>query len=265
MKAGTAIAWFAAACLPSTALAQPADLPIPAATTSTYPPGVAVGRVDGEPVYVGPGGRTLYGMDMRTLLREGPDPSQYCRGECAATWEPLLAPVGTAANIVYPGVRSPTIPPPDNPIPNQKAPDWSVIHGPQGPQWVYKGWHMVFTRKGEAAGSAAHEGEDDRRWNTLKFVPPIPTIVAPVEVALAFVNGAYALVNGREKLLFSGTCAKNCAWQPFAGGFASRGLGEWTVLRDGDGPQWAYRGKRVYVAESASAADVPRGGAVLRP
>lgn len=265
MKAGIAIACIMATCLPAIALAQPADLPIPAATTTIYPSGVAVGRTGGEPVYVGPGGRTLYGMDMRTLLREGPDPSQYCQGDCAAIWEPLLAPPGTAANIVYPGVRSPVVPPPDDPIPNQKAPDWTVIHGPQGPQWVYKGWHMVFTRKGEAAGSAKHEGEDDRRWNTLKYRPPVPTVVAPVNVTTAFVDGAYALVDSRDRLLFSGNCSRNCTWQPLVGGLASRGVGEWTVLRDGDSPQWVYRGKRVYVAGSADVMDIPRGGAVLRP
>jgi predicted lipoprotein with Yx(FWY)xxD motif len=157
------------------------------------------------------------------------------------------------------------VPPPDKPLPNQTAPDWTVIHGVQGPQWVYKGWHMVFVRKGERAGSAAHEGAEDRRWNTLKFVPPVPALTAPVNVGTAFLGGAYALIDNRERLLFSGSCAKNCTWQPFAGGLASRGLGEWTVLRDGDGPQWAYRGKRVYVAESANAADLPRGAAVLRP
>lgn len=265
MKAGAAMACLATACLPGSALSQPADLPIPAATTSVYPPGVAVGRAGGAPLYVGPGGRTLYGMDMRTLLREGPDPSQYCRAECTAVWEPLLAPPEAAVNIVYPGVRSPAVPPPDNPHPNQKAPDWTVIRGPQGPQWVYKGWHMVFIRKGEAAGSAKHEGEEDRRWNTLKFVPPVPTVAAPGNVTTTFVDGAYALVDGHERLLFTGACTKNCAWQPFTGGFASRGLGEWTVLRDGDAPQWAYRGKRVYVAQSTSAADLPRGGAALRP
>jgi predicted lipoprotein with Yx(FWY)xxD motif len=265
VKAGIAIAWSVVSCLPATALAQPADLPIPAATTSSYPPGVTVGRAGGAPVYVGPAGRTLYGMDMRTLLREGPDPSQYCRGECAEIWEPLLAPAGAKVNVVYPGVAKPAVPPPAAPLPNQKAPDWTVIHGAQGPQWVYKGWHMVFTRKGERAGAAAHEGEEDRRWNTLKFVPPVPVLTVPVNVGTAFLGGAYALIDSLDRLLFCGTCAKNCTWQPFAGGLANRGLGEWTVLRDGDGPQWAYRGKRVYVAESANAADLPRGAAVLRP
>lgn len=266
MRAGEVMTWIAAACLPAAAaLGQPADLPIPAATTTAYPPGVTVGKVAGLPIYVGPGGVTLYGMDMRTLLREGPDPSQYCQGECAAAWTPLLAPAGAKVTLVYPGVRSPVKAPPDDPVPNQKAPDWAVIHGPQGPQWVYKGWHMVFVRKGEAAGSARHEGAEDRRWNTLKYRPPLPRLVVPVNVATAFVAGGYALVDSRERLLFSGRCPRGCTWQPFAGGLASRGLGEWTVLRDGDGPQWAYRGKRVYVAAGSDVIDLPRGAAVLRP
>lgn len=151
MNARVAIAAAAAALLSSMpAGAQPADLPIQAATTSVYPPGVSVGN-GGTPVYVWQGRHTLYGMDMRTLLREGPNPALYCTGPCAELWAPLLAPADAKPNIIYPLNNSTS---PDY-VPNQKAPDWTVIAGPQGPQWVYKGWHMVFTRKGEAPGSAA--------------------------------------------------------------------------------------------------------------
>lgn len=262
MKAGIAIAAIAAALLSSTmAGAQPADLPIPPAKTDEYPPGVAVGKA-GMPVYVARDGRTLYGMDMRTLLREGPNPAQYCQGACAEAWEPLLAPADAKPNVIYPVANRP------NPgfIQNQNAPDWTIIKGPQGPQWVYKGWHMVFVRKGEAPGSAAHEGAEDRRWNTLKFVPPVPSVTAPVNIGPAFVDGGYALVDERGRLLFTGKCARDCAtWRPLAGGMASRGIGEWTVSTAGDSPQWLYRGKPVFVAAGASLGEMPPGGAVLRP
>lgn len=277
MKAGLAIAAVAAVFLGGgTACAQPADLPIPPATTSQYPPGVAVGSAGGQPVYVDQAGRTLYGMDMRTLVRAGADTSKYCQGACAEVWEPLLAPAGAKPNIIYPGGFGDRRAPPRTPgqsaapagafIANQKAPDWTVIEGPQGPQWVYKGWHMVFTRKGEAPGSAAHDGDEQMTWNTLKFVPPVPKLTAPVNVSAAYVGGAYALVDHEGRLLFTGSCADDCAsWRPFGGGMASRGIGDWTVSRDADKPQWLYRGKPAYVAQGSSPEALPAGAAVLRP
>src|SRR5690606_5898951 len=131
-----------------------------------FPAGISVKELPGGPVYVDARGLALYGLDMRTLLRWGADPSRYCAEECAQIWEPVLAPPGTEPNIAFPlgfGSRGRqehiekmralgfyTQP--------EKAPDWTVIDGPQGPQWVYKGWHMVFTRKGDESASADHDG-----------------------------------------------------------------------------------------------------------
>jgi predicted lipoprotein with Yx(FWY)xxD motif len=265
VRFGQALTALAAILASGTAAwAQPADLPIPAATTTEYPAGVSVGKAGGVPVYVASDGRTLYGMDMRTVLRWGPDASKYCQGPCAELWEPLLAPEGSKPNIMFPrgfGSRMP-----EGFLQNQKAPDWTIIEGPQGAQWVYKGWHMVYVRKGEAPGSAAHEGEDNLTWNTLKFVPPVPKLTAPVNVSTAFVDGAYALVDNEGRLLYTGDCHGDCAvWRPFAGGMASRGVGDWTVSRNADSAQWLYRGKPAFVAQGSSVADLPAGAAVLRP
>lgn len=267
---GLALAAMAMACFSSgVAFAQPVDLPIPAAMTTNFPPGVTLGKAGGVAVYAGPGGRTLYGMDMRTLLRDGADPSQHCREACAEAWEPLLAPADAKPNIIFPmgfGERGRPAAQSEY-VQNAKAPDWTVIAGPQGPQWVYKGWHLVFTRKGEAPGSAEHEGEDRMVWNTLKHVPPAPKLTTPVDVSLAFVDGAYALVGHEGRLLFTGNCAEDCAgWRPLAAGMASRGLGnDWTVSREADSPQWLYHRKPAFVAEGTSPADLPAGAAVLRP
>ena len=45
---------------------------------------------------------------------------------------------------------------------------------------------MVFIRKGDTPGSTAHDGTDEMIWNSLRFVPPVPEIVAPA-------NGASSL------------------------------------------------------------------------
>ena len=93
---------FTAASISAMAEAQPADLPIAAATTDRYPPGVHVGTSGHSSVYVDGKGRVLYGMDMRTLMRFGSDPSQHCTGACAETWEPLLALEVRSRTFVFP-------------------------------------------------------------------------------------------------------------------------------------------------------------------
>ena len=244
------------------ALAQPADLPVPAATTTQYPPGVKVAQTPVGAVYVHADGRTLYGMDMRTLIRWSPDPAQYCTGACTEQWEPLLAPAGATVNIAYPKSRER----PEGFVDPQKAPDWTVIQGPQGPQWVYKGWHVVYVRKGDQPGSTAFDGAEDRVWNTLKFVPPEPKVSAPGNLSAILVDGEYALADAEGRVLFAGTCATDCAaWKPLAAGLASRGIGPWSVDRSGDVPQWRYQGQPVFVGHDDDKTAVPAGAKVLRP
>ena len=155
--AGTALVLALSALCTGPLAAQPVDLPIPAAATNSFPTGIKVARVGTGQVYVDGSGRVLYGMDLRVLQRFSPDPALYCTEACAQAWEPLLAPAGTAPNIAYPpgfrgelrarGGAGPTTPP--GFVTQQTAPDWTVIAGPQGPQWVYKGWHMVYVHRGD--------------------------------------------------------------------------------------------------------------------
>ena len=276
---------------PSMASAQPADLPIPAATTSAYPPGVHVaktaggkaGETAGGAVYVDRQGRVLYGLDMRVLLRAGPDPAQYCQAACSQVWEPLAAPAGAKPNIAYPignrdrggtgnAARSEADgkPPRDAPGPfydqPQKAPDWTVIAAPQGPQWVYKGWHLVFTRRGDKLGSTAFDGAEDKAWNTLKFMPPPPELDAPSSVKALAYAGAYVLADTRGHVLFTGRCTQDCpAWRPLSAGMASAEVGGWAVDNRGETPRWAYRGKPVFVSESDDPARLPQGAQALHP
>lgn len=259
-----AIALLATAALATPVLAQPADLPIAAATTSEYPAGVKVIKTKDGMVYADARGLVLYGMDMRTVLRWSPDAALYCTGECESQWEPLLAPPGAKPNIIFPQGYG-QLPPPPGYVRPQAAPDWTVIMGPAGPQWVYKGWHIVYTRKGSKPGSTAFEGAEGKTWNTLKFVPPVPKIAAPGMVKPIFAHGAYALADKDGRVLFTGKCARGCTWQPLTGGLASRGLGEWSVDRSGQSPQWRYRGQPVFVNTQDDPTTPPKGGTALRP
>lgn len=246
------------------ASAQPADLPIPPATTSEYPSGVRVREAGSGSVYADRRGLVLYGMDMRTVLRWATDPAQYCRDQCAAEWEPLLAPPGFAVNLRYPGAGG--RPQSDYGggqfLDNRKAPDWTVIAGPQGPQWVYKGWHMVFTRRGSEPGSVEFDGHDGRIWNTLKYIPPVPQVVAPPGVRPAFIGQRYVLADSQGRPLFTGTCLKPCTWTPLPAAMASRGIGKWKVDRSLDTPQWRLGAQPVFVETEAG---LPTGARHLQP
>lgn len=277
-----------ALALPAAGLAQPVDLPLPPASAAEYPAGVKVAKAGGGQVYVDSRGRTLYGMDMRTLIRWAPDPAQYCQAECAAEWEPLLAPTGSQANIAFPkgfGDRQRQAPqgqgaPQQGQAPQQagtpgaapvalqpqNAPDWTIIAGPQGPQWVYKGWHMVFTRKDDKRGSTQFDGAQDFTWNTLKYVPPVPKLEAPATVGTVLVDGQYALADKEGRVLFTGKCKADCAgWVPLPGGMASRGIGNWTISEAGERPQWLYGGKPVFVSQEADPKTIPASATILRP
>ncbi len=272
LMAVPALSLIGSAMTPATA--QPADLPIPPATASEYPQGVKIAKSSAYNVYANKRGLTLYGMDMRTLLRWNPDPAKYCQAECAAKWEPLLAPKDAKPNIMFPrgfGERrvAPGTPPPGLPagfVSPQAAPDWTIIDGAAGPQWVYKGWHMVFVRKGSKRGSNDLDGAEGGTWNTLKFVPPVPVLTAPSNVAALFTSGAYALTDKDGRVLFTGQCDAICdGWVPFTGGMASRAIGDWQINTAPDAPQWHYRGKAVFVSQRDDPTSVPAGGTVLRP
>lgn len=260
LAAGLALA------MPASLSAQPADLPLAPAQSTELPAGVTIAETVKGRVYATRGGVTLYGMDMRTLLRWSPDPAQHCTGACAEKWEPLLAPADARPNIRYPkgfGDRGAEA---EGFVKPQEAPDWTVIAGPQGPQWVFKGWHMVFTRRGSPPGSTAHDGEDDHVWNTLKYVPPRPQLVGPAQVVPVFAGGDWLLADREGRILFTGQCRRDCAdWLPLPAGMANRGLGRWRIDSRGDAPRWLYRGKGVFVSPEADPATIPPGGTALRP
>lgn len=245
------------------ALAQPVDLPIPAATSTSLPEGVAITRLPSGQVYSRASGAVLYGLDMRIVLRSGPDPAQFCTKQCAKDWEPLRAPKDAKVNIQFPqgfGGQQRSVPP--GFVRPEAAPDWSVIESAAGKQWVYKGWHLVFSRKGSKAGDVAFDGAEKFTWNTLKYVAPVPQIVAPAGVGTVLLGDAYAFATKEGNVLFTHSCSSECATAiPFTGGMASRAIGKWSISQGGDAPQWLLEGMPVFVAQGP----LPSGATPLRP
>lgn len=264
----TCLLAIAVATLPGELLAQASDMDIPAAASDRFPEGVSVKRVEGGKVYVDRRGLTLYGMDVRAASGRTGRPFAFCSDACRDQWEPLLAPAGSPSMEIpamFGGRRKPEA----SDAPDKDAGDWAAVQGPGGPQWVYKGVHLVFTRKGDRPGSVAHDGDDGYTWNTLKYVPPAPELSAPPNVEARLLDGAYVLADTRGNLLFSPrakTCVDACAgWQVFASGMARRGTGEWAVKQGEDHAQWVYRGKPVYQIKGSNPADIPAGGVLLNP
>ena len=306
MKRHLILAAMATAQLTATgALAQPADLPIPAAVSNEFPAGITTAKTKNGTVYVDAKGHTLYGMDLRTLVPRTANGLKYCQGPCLNEWEPLLAPAGAKTD------NSAAADPYSQFLraqgqggqgggagqggqgqggqgqggqgqgqqggggggnntgrstgEQQAVPDWSIVDGPNGPQWSYKRWHLVFVHKGDKPGQTDKDGYDDHVWNTLKYVPPAPKLVAPTTVASALQGGSYLLTDKQGRVLFTGKCSADCRWVPLQAGAAGRGIGEWTVDRSGDTPQWLYRGKPVFVSQEDDALQAPAAGTALRP
>ncbi|MCI4592677.1 hypothetical protein MOK15_21705 [Sphingobium sp. BYY-5] len=250
---------------PAELWAQAADLPLEAASGDPLPPGVSVKQAGSRSVYVDAHGRTLYGMDMRAVTGRTGRQALWCSGDCLTQWEPLMAPAKAMVVPLPPqfgGEKSAA----DASKPNG---DWVVMQGPKGPQWVFKGVNLVFTRIGEQPGSAAHDGEDGLTWNSLKYVPPLPRITAPANVAPRLVEGRYLLVDGQGDLLVSpraAHCGATCAqWRAFPAGLVRRGTGQWSVRQDEERAQWVYRDRPVYVIDGADPADIPTDALPLTP
>lgn len=207
------------------------------------PSGVSVGQTKTGAVFVDARGMTLYALNARLAASRSGASLKFCIGPCALIWAPLVAPADA-----------------------QPVGPWKVVEGAQGPQWSYKG-NPVFTYlEDRAPGSTAGDGYEDL-WKALVYVPPAPAVVAPASVTVRFVEGAYIMADRQGRALFTtkagDVCGAACA-QPLLAGMASQPIGDWTVSRDGDRPQWTYRGKPVYVSQDEERR-VPAVGIGLRP
>jgi predicted lipoprotein with Yx(FWY)xxD motif len=202
-----------------------------------YPEGIAVGETPAGRVHVNRKRMTLYTLSVRWARARSGVGIEYCNEACLAAFAPLAAdadakPVG----------------------------EWSVIAGPIGPQWAYKK-NPVFAFNGDQRPGDTKGDGWDLLWSTLFYTPPKPQFVAPPAVAVTPVKGENVLTDpqGRALFLASGTGA---GLSPFPAAMASRDIGEWTVLRDGDAPRWAWRKRPVFVGELAS---LPADAEVIKP
>jgi len=210
-----------------------------------HPADISSGKTDSGLAYTDSRGMTLYAMNMRYagFLAQGGNALKYCSDDCAKSWLPVKA----AADAKSVG-------------------SWKVVDGVAGPQWSYKG-DPVFNYVGDNAPGTTAGKERDDLFRLLNYIPPIPKFTAPAPVKTVFVDEAYILEDGQGHALFTSgkPCGAGCRnWTPFEAGMAGRSVGDWTISREGDHPQWTYRGLLVYVSQEEPPT-VPAKGTVLVP
>jgi predicted lipoprotein with Yx(FWY)xxD motif len=211
-----------------------------------HPADILSGKTDAGLAYTDSRGMTLYVMNMRyaSFFAQGGNALKYCSDTCAKSWLPVKA--GADAKPVG---------------------SWKVVDGVAGPQWAYKE-EPVFTYAGDNAPGATAGKERDDLFRLLNYIPPIPKFTAPAPVKTVFVEETYILEDGQGHALFTGgkSCGADCSnWTPFEAGMAARNVGDWTISREHDHPQWAYRGLPVYVSQGDPPTVAPAKGTVLRP
>ncbi|UVO52652.1 hypothetical protein [Sphingomonas sp. SUN039] len=207
---------------------------------AAFPSGVSTGSSPLGRVYVGKDGRTLYGLSLRSVRARTSLTLTYCTGPCAAAWTPLKAP-GDAKPVG----------------------SWTVVQGAQGPQWAFDG-SPVFAFNADAKPGDIGGDHWKDLFLALGYIPPKPEIVAPPSVDARLTDVGYVLADSGGRALFASACASACgARTPFAAAAASLPVGDWTILRDRDRPQWAWRGSAVFVAADASSTDVAAGDVLL--
>jgi predicted lipoprotein with Yx(FWY)xxD motif len=230
--------------LPPTALV-PDPSPPPPKASEGHPAEVQYRDSPLGLIYVDRQGKSLYQLRVPGQRTRGA-PEKYCQGPCAKTWLPLLAPAD--ANAVG---------------------AWHVVAGVSGPQWAYGRFPVYTYADDKAPGDlGGHEFEDI--FFAINYIPPVPTIKTPANVTPLLANFRdYVLADTDGRTLYSFAGEKGCAalcekLVPFTAGMGSRQIGDWSVARQTDRPQWAYKGRLVYVDESKSA-EFLDPSAVLRP
>ena len=211
-----------------------------------YPEGVAVARSKLGNIFVDARGRTLYALNVRQAAFRSGARTKYCVGPCERTWAVFAAPADA-----------------------KPVGDWKVSVDVRGPQWTYKSNLVFVFATDRKPGDVGGDGYDDL-WSVISYVPPVPTLTAPANVAARFADGVYVLADNQGHALFvaakSGACGTACVeWSPFLAGLAGQGVGDWSVVRDGDRPQWAYHGQRVFVSQDVDPTLVPANGKVIKP
>ena len=185
-------------------------------------PEIGVNATPAAWVLTDAGGKTLYVYDRDTT------PGQSaCAAACAQLWPPVLA--AAVAEGFGP---------------------WSqIIRADGARQWTYKGRPLYTYAKENVPGVRFGERPENTAWHVAE--EPVPT---PPEVILAKRMGATVLADLEGRILYwrdadrGRTAEERRRWRPLSAPWLAAAFGDWSVvISDDELPQWAYRGRALYV------------------
>jgi len=193
----------------------------------TLPPGINIRALFVGRTLVDRRGMTLY---TRTDEKDG---KSACEKACLDAWSPLAAPL--AANNMG---------------------DWAVLPRSDGTrQWAYQGKRLYFYADDLKPGELKGEGKDNV-WRAAILEPAAP-LPGWVTVQRSDMGEIYADAKGMTLYVFNGslektmqiTCNPECIaanWRAVPAGEDAKPSGDWTIIPDGAGKRWAYRGNALY-------------------
>ena len=190
-------------------------------------------------------------VDHRGMTLYVPPEGKACRGECLASWSPVVA--GELAKAVG---------------------DWTVADGANGMRhWAYKG-RPVHTFNGDTRAGEANGILFDAAWQTARvrqYYMPDHVRLRKSGSLITFTTTGGLTLYARDRYIYApgsfhadegslsniaigreiGTvaCAEGCdaAWTPFKAPPGTVGSGYWSILTRADGTrQWAYQGYALY-------------------
>lgn len=199
----------------------------PTGAAGGYPSGVTFRDTPLGLVYTALDGRTLYMMKVYRLRYAGAAET-YCAGACAETWKALPAPADA-----------------------KPLGAWTVVTGPQGPQWAY-GKRPVFLFSGDKQPGDLRGHERDDIFMAINYIPPVPVAPAPGGIEPLFINHReYVFAYGGRPIYAyasDASCSKDCAaLTPLAAPLGAKNVGDWSVVQGSDRALWTYAGKRLFV------------------
>jgi predicted lipoprotein with Yx(FWY)xxD motif len=185
-------------------------------------------------IYTALDGRSLYVMKVYRLRYAGAAET-YCTGACTLAWKALPAPADA-----------------------KPVGAWTVVTGPQGPQWAY-GKRPVFLFSGDKQSGDLNGHERDDIFLAINYVPPAPTTPAPGGIEPLFVNHREYVFSYQGRPVYGygpgASCAEGCkGLTPLAAPLGAKNIGDWTIIRHDGGSLWTYAGKRLFVAANDDAA-----------
>lgn len=232
------------------------------AAAAPLPPGVIVQKTADGLVLSASDGKPLYRIDIDRFAKRRRGNSGLLAARWAefngGLWRPVAAPKDFTAEG-----------------------DWSVTQRPTGAQLTYKA-DPLYSFAGKSLEEAAQAQVAPAYfasyaakptliangvpvatlyYHPALYQPPTPKVVAPSGVTTHWSKTAYVFADGENHGLYVARSAKACAGgcdglKPFSAPLAALPVGEWRPVEDKRGARvWAYRGRIVYQAPSADAAE----------